>query len=410
MSTTNESAPHGSTTHESTTPDSTTHESTTVVIVGAGVAGLTLGNFLLRNGVDCVVLEKHSRAHVEGRQRAGTIDTFGVRMFREWGLEEVLAGDAVPESDFDFHIDGRAMSADMGDDNDEALYCPQQVLVRNLTDVFLRDGGDLRYEAADVAPENLTGERPVVRHRDAGGVDRVLECDFVAGCDGFHGVSRRSIPAGALTEYSHAYGYNWLSVLAAVPTDPAAMAIHSRGLAGMLPRGPRATRLYLQCAVEDTVEEWPDERIWSELRARFEIDVPAGEIVEKRIVPLRGVVFDPMSHGALYLLGDAAHIVPPMSAKGIHLALHDAQVLARAVIRAVKEDDRALLDTYSETCLPHIWNYQAYATWITEVMHNAGDTRHEGEFRKQIARAELQRQFTSDAANKLFGELTAGIN
>ncbi|MGW3816931.1 4-hydroxybenzoate 3-monooxygenase [Streptomyces sp. NPDC005046] len=386
-----------------------TRENTAVVIVGAGVAGLTLGNFLLRNGIDCIVLEKHSRAYVEQRQRAGTIDTFGVRMFREWGLEEILVGDAIPESEFGFYIDGEAMPIDVDDDN-ESLYCPQQVLVRNLTDVFLRDGGDLRYEAADVSLEDVTGERPLVRYQDADGSAKVIDCDFIAGCDGFHGVSRRSIPASALTEYSHEYGYNWLSVLATVPTNPSAMAIHSRGLAGMIPRGPHATRIYLQCSVDDTPEQWPDERVWSELEARFGTPVSTGEIIDKRIVPLRSVVFDPMSHGKLYLLGDAAHIVPPMSAKGIHLALHDTEVFARAVIRQVEEGDSSLLESYSETCLPHIWNYQAFATWITDTMHNAGFTGYEGEFRKQVARAELQRQFTSDAANKLFSELTAGTN
>ncbi|WP_062650217.1 4-hydroxybenzoate 3-monooxygenase [Streptomyces maremycinicus] len=389
---------------------SETREDTTVVIVGAGVAGLTLGTLLLRNGIDCTVLEKHPRAYVEARQRAGTIDTFGVRMFREWGLEEVLAGDAVPDSGFGFYIDGEAMPVDVDDDNDESLYCPQQVLVRNLTDVFLREGGDLRHEAADVSLENVTGERPVARYRDADGTARVIDCDFIAGCDGFHGVSRRSIPASALTEYSHVYGFNWLSVLAAVPANPSGMAIHSRGLAGLIPRGPRASRVYLQCAVDDTPEQWPDERVWSELEARFGTPVTSGEIVDRRIVPLRGVVFAPMSHGKLYLLGDAAHIVPPMSAKGIHLALHDTEVFARAVIRQVKEGDPGLLDRYSETCLPHIWNYQAFATWITDTMHNAGFSGHEGEFRKEVARAELRRQFTSDAANKLFSELTAGTN
>lgn len=178
-----------------------TRESTTAVIIGAGVAGLTLGNFLLRNGIDCIVLEKHPRAYVEQRQRAGTIDGF-VRMLREWGLEEVLAGNPIPESEGHFYIDGHAMPIDVDDDNNESLYCPQQVLVHNLTEVFLRDGGDLRYEAADVSPQNITTDRPVVRYRDADGSAKAIDCDFIAGCDGFHGVSRRSIPVSALTEYS----------------------------------------------------------------------------------------------------------------------------------------------------------------------------------------------------------------
>ncbi|MFI7000725.1 4-hydroxybenzoate 3-monooxygenase [Nocardia sp. NPDC050175] len=388
-----------------------THEhTTTVVVIGAGVAGLTLANFLLRNNIGCTVLEKHPRAYVEARQRAGTIDTFGVRMFREWGLAEVLEGDPIPYSEGGFYIDGYAMPIEVDDEDNESLYCPQQILVRNLTDVFLREGGDLRYEAADVALDDLTGEAPRVRYQHGDGSTTVISCAYIAGADGFHGISRASIPADALTEYSHEYGYSWLSVLAAVPTNPSGMAIHSLGLAGMIPRGPAVSRIYLQCSIDDTADDWSDERIWSELEARFGTPVSTGEIIDKRIVPLRSVVFEPMSYGKLYLLGDAAHIVPPMSAKGIHLALHDTEVLARAVIAGVKNGDPSLLDAYSETCLPHIWNYQAFATWITDVMHNAGYTGHEGEFRKQVARAELQRQFASVTANKLFSELTAGTN
>jgi len=381
-----------------------------VVIVGAGVAGLTLGNFLLRNGIGCLILEKHSREYVERRQRAGTIDSFGVRMFREWGLEQVLEGDPIPEVDGGFFIDGEELPIELADDNSDSIFCPQQVLVRNLTDIFLRDGGALRFEAADVTLEGVAGERPRVRYGDTAGATKIVDCDFVAGCDGDHGVSRTAIPAGAITRHSHEYGYAWLSALAEVPANPSGMAIHSRGLAGLIPRGANASRLYLQCPLDDTLGRWPDERIWSELEARFGTPVATGRIVDKRLVPLRSVVYSPMSYGKLFLLGDAAHIVPPMSAKGIHLALHDAEVFARAVIHRIQKADSSLLDSYSETCLRHIWNYQAFATWITETMHNAGDASYEGEFRKQIARAELERQFRSPAANRLFGELTAGLN
>lgn len=387
-----------------------TAEETTVVIVGAGVAGLTLGNFLLRSGIGCVILEKHSRAYLEQRQRAGTIDGFGVRMFREWGLDEVLEGDPVPQVESGFFIDGQELEIDFDDDTGDSVFCPQQVLVRNLTDVFLRGGGDLRFEASDVSLEGVDGERPVLRHRDATGSARAVTCDFVAGCDGDRGVSRAAVPAGTLTRHSYEYGYAWLSALAEVPASPSGMAIHSRGLAGLIPRGARASRVYLQCPLGDTVAQWPDERVWSELEARFGTSVATGRIVDKRLVPLRSVVYSPMNYGRLYLLGDAAHIVPPMSAKGIHLALHDAEVFARAVIHRVKDGNASLLDSYSSDCLRHIWNYQAFAAWITEVMHNAGDASYEGEFRKQIARAELRRQFSSPTANRLFSELTAGVN
>ncbi|MEU4236940.1 4-hydroxybenzoate 3-monooxygenase [Actinoplanes sp. NPDC026619] len=376
-------------------------DETSVVIIGAGVAGLTLGNFLQRNGIGCIILERRSREYAEQRQRAGTIDSLGVRMYREWGLEEVVQGDPVLEVAAGFFIDGHALPVDFDDDNDSVL-CPQQVLVRNLTDVFLREGGDLRFEAPVTG---LDADEGVVR---CGGT--VISCALIAGCDGDRGISRAAIPDGVLTRYTHEYGYAWLSILAAVPATTSGMAIHSRGLAGLIPRGPEASRLYLQCPPGDTLGQWPDDRIWTELAARFGTPVASGPIIDKRLVPLRNVVHAPMSHGRLYLLGDAAHIVPPMSAKGIHLALYDAEVLARAIIHQVRAEDSSLLDAYSETCLRHIWNYQAFATWITELMHNAGDPSYAGEFRKQVARAELQRQFDSPAANRLFSELTAGTN
>jgi p-hydroxybenzoate 3-monooxygenase len=385
--------------------------SPTVVIIGAGVAGLTLANFLLRTGVSCAVVEKNSRAYVEQRQRAGTVDARGVRMYRAWGLEEVLAGEPLPEVAGGFWIDGEELPIEMDDeDNNDSILCPQQVRVRNLTDVFLRAGGDLRYQAAGVTLDDLDGEHPVVRYRDTGGAAQEIRCDLVAGCDGDRGVSRASIPDGVLTRYSHEYGYAWLSVLAGVPGTSSGMAIHSRGLAGLIPRGADASRIYLQIPLDATLDQWPDERIWSELAARYGSARPTGPILTKQIVPLRSVVHEPMSYGRLYLLGDAAHIVPPMSAKGINLALNDAETFANAVIRLVRQGDAGLLAAYSDDCLRHIWNYQAFAAWITDTMHDAGDTSYAGEFRKKIARAELQRQFASPAANRLFSELTAGVN
>ncbi|NUW36169.1 4-hydroxybenzoate 3-monooxygenase [Nonomuraea sp. SMC257] len=387
-----------------------TAENTTVVIVGAGVAGLTLGNFLLRSGIGCVVVEKHRRSYVEKRQRAGAVDSRGVRMFREWGLEDVVK-DGVPLKEVigGTWIDGVMYPLGFEDEDTDTVLCPQQVLVRNLTDTFLQAGGDLRFEALDVSLEDLDSERPTVRYRTPDGSAATVTCDFVAGCDGFHGVSRASVPAGALTLYSHEYEYSWLSVLAEVPTSPFGMAIHDRGLAARFPRGADASRLYLQCPAGDTPEQWPDERVWNEVRARFCADVPTGRIVDKRIVPLRCVVFSPMSHGRLYLLGDAAHIVPPMSAKGIHLALHDTEVFARAIIAKVREGEASLLDGYSDTCLSHVWNYQAYAIWITDLMHDAGDASYEGAFRKEIARAELRRLNDSPAAGRLYNALRAGL-
>ncbi len=351
----------------------TTTANTTVVIVGAGVAGLTLGNFLQLNGIGCIIVERRSREYVEQRQRAGTIDARGVQMFREWGIDEVIEAHSHTENASGFWIDGEELPIEFDeDDNGESVFCPQQVLVRNLTNLFLRGGGDIRYEALDVTLSDLDGIHPTLRYQDDAGSTKLLRGEFIAGCDGDRGVSRASIPAGALTRYSHEFEYSWLSVLARVPTDPSGMAIHARGLAGMIPRGVEHTRIYLQCRAGESPQGGPEERIWTELEARFGRPVSTGPIIDKQLVPLRSVVHSPMSHGRLHLLGDAAHIVPPMSAKGIHLALFDAETFARAVIRQVRKDDPSLLESYSETCLAHVWNYQAFATWITEIMHNAG--------------------------------------
>jgi p-hydroxybenzoate 3-monooxygenase len=379
-----------------------------VVVVGAGVAGLTVGNFLRQNGIECIILERRSREHVEARQRAGTLDTRGVRLFREWGLAEVLDAGPTPEVEGGFFIDGQAMPIEVDEDDNESMLIPQQVLVRRLADIFLREGGDIRYEV-EVGLADITGPNPVVRFRDTDGATAVIRCDYIAGCDGDRGVTRASIPAGALTRYSHEFKYSWLSVLAAVPGKTSGMAIHTRGLAGLIPRGTENSRIYLQCPNDDTVAQWTDKRIWDELEARVGQFLGKGEILSKEIVALRSVVYDPMRYGRVYLLGDAAHIVPPMSAKGIHLALFDAETFARALIAQVRDGDPGLLEAYSDTCLHHVWNYQAFATWITDLMHNAGDPSVEGEFRKQVARAELRRQFESEAANRVFSELTSGI-
>ncbi|MFD9697587.1 4-hydroxybenzoate 3-monooxygenase [Lentzea sp. NPDC059081] len=371
------------------------HDHTDVVIVGGGVAGLALGTFLQRGGIRCVIVEKHSREHVAQRQRAGSLGAGGVRRFRKWGLEEAFAGAPSHLSDetaLPLLVEGETRYWKYGgdEDGDESVFCPQQVLVANLTRIFLREGGDLRHEAADVALENVV-DAPLVRYRDTTGTTRTIGCDLVAGADGFHGVSRRSVPADVLRGDTHEFGYAWLSVLAEVGADPAAvMAVHSRGFSAQITRGPGRSRVYLQCPVTDTVEQWPDERIWSELAERFGGPVKTGAIATKQVVPLRGVVFSPMRYGKLYLLGDAAHLISPMSAEGMSLALHDAETLASAVVEQRSSGDARLLDEYSDTCLRHIWNRQQAAVRLTDTMHDAGDVSHRGEFRRQIARVELE--------------------
>jgi 4-hydroxybenzoate 3-monooxygenase len=370
------------------------YENTTVVVVGGGVAGLALGNFLLRSGIRCTILEKHSREYVEHRQRAGALNARGVRMLHEWGMGEVAEGPShdSPAAAMPLVIDGEWREWTLDDHEDgKGVFVPQQVLVRNLIKTFLRDGGDLRFEAERISLEDLNTEHPVVRYRDAAGSTKVIGCDFVAGSDGYHGVSRTAIPDDFLTCHTHEFGYAWLTVMTDVPADPpAVMAVHSRGFAAQITRGPNASRVYLQCPVTDTIDDWSDERIWNELGARFCTPVRTGPIASKQVVPLRGVVFSPMSYGRLYLLGDAAHLISPMSAEGMSLALHDAEVLARAFVHQVEKDDPNLLESYSDTCLTHTWERQASAVWMTDAMHDAGDPTHRGPFLRQVARANLE--------------------
>lgn len=386
-----------------------TGKKATVVIVGGGVAGLALGNFLLRKGISCIILERHSRDYVEQRQRAGALDAGGVRRLHEWGLAEVVEGHSRSQSDASMPllIDGeeRQWRVDHDAEDVDGVFCPQQILVQNLIKVFLRDGGDLRFGAEDVSLHDIDTENPLVRYRDAAGSTTTVSGDFVAGCDGFRGVSRTAIPDDVLNCATHEFGYAWLTVMAEVPADPpAVLAVHSRGFAAQITRGPHASRLYLQCPLTDTIEQWPDDRIWNELDTRFgEPVTPKGPIASKQVVPLRGVVFSPMSHGRLYLLGDAAHLISPMSAQGMSLALHDADVFARAVIHQVENDDSGLLDSYSDTCLDHTWRQQASAVRTTETVHDSGDSSYVGEFRKQIARKNLESLLEPPAAHHLPG-------
>ena len=366
-------------------------EKTTVAIIGAGVAGLALANFLLHEQISCIVLEKRSRAYVEQRQRAGVIDPWAVRMFRTRGLEERVVGGLPSVPTLNFRIDGesRSLALDPADHAD-GRFCPQRVLLKNLMDAFIADGGDLRFDA-DVSLDGL-----VVR---SGG--RTIDCALIAGCDGDRGISRAAIPRDHLTRHEHEYGYAWLTILAEVaPRHQSLMAIHARGFAGQFARGPQASRFYLQCPLDSP--EWTDEQIWCELEARFGEPMPRGRIASTQLVPIRSVVYSPMSYGRLYLLGDAAHIIPPMSAKGMNLALHDADVFANAV------GDPQRLTNYSDSCLRHVWNYQAYAASWTDLIHDAGDPSYRGEYRHQLARADLERLFTSDAAKRLLSQFLAG--
>ncbi|WP_207901100.1 MULTISPECIES: 4-hydroxybenzoate 3-monooxygenase [unclassified Curtobacterium] len=383
-----------------------------VVIIGAGVAGLTLATLLTQSGVDCVVVERRDRGYIEQRNRAGVVEARGVDMFERWGLAERLLAGPVAQT-IDYRVNGvpEMFTIDM-EGRQPSRFCTQQMLVNNLLHVFLDEmGGDVRFETTDVVVGNEDGQRPSVAFSDADGRHEI-ECDYIVGSDGDRGVSRASIPDGVLTKYSYEFGYAWLAALVEAPvTGAAIMAPSDHGFVGQLPRGPQRSRYYLQCELSDTAEDWPDERIWNEIRLRLNDDsIQSAEVHEVFFVPLRSVVYSPMRYRNLFLAGDAAHLVPPASAKGMNLALFDVDTLALALVSAVRDGDAEALGVYSDTCLERVWNYQDFALWMTDTMHNAGDPTQHGAFLQMTARARLAQLHASPTAARLHAEYQLGLN
>ncbi|MEU6254839.1 4-hydroxybenzoate 3-monooxygenase [Streptomyces sp. NPDC047043] len=389
-------------------------ESTTVVVIGAGPAGLTVANLLRRSGVDCVVLERRSREYVAQRQRAGIVETRAVRMFDSWGLADRALGGIPYDGILEIRVDGEThlVTDSDGSEGPQARLCPQQVLVQKLTAAYLDDGGDLRFEAADVSLHDLTGDRPTARYRTADGTLRTIACTFVAGCDGDHGVSRTAVPDGVLSAHAFDHGIGWLTVLAdAPPPAHPLLAVSPQGFAAHFPRGPHSSRYYLQCPPDDDPGAWPDPRVWDALRTRLgDPALASGPITDRETFRLRSLVHDPMHYGRLFLVGDAAHIVSPMGGKGMNLALYDADVFARAVRSFVHDNDDTGLRTYSQRCLRRVWNDQEFSHWLTRTLHDAGDATDAGPFQRSLARARLDRLFTSPAAGGAFAELMTGLD
>ncbi|MFC5818778.1 4-hydroxybenzoate 3-monooxygenase [Nonomuraea harbinensis] len=344
---------------------------TQVGIIGAGPAGLLLSHLLHLRGISSVVLERRSRDYVERRVRAGvleqgTVDTLveagvGGRMLRE-GLPhhgiELRYGGAGHRVPFEKLVPGRAIT----------VYGQQEV-VKDLIAARLEAGGDIRFEVEDVALHSLE-DRPYLTF----GGER-LDCDVIAGCDGFHGVSRPAVPEGVLTAYEREYPFAWLGILANVApsSEELIYARNERGFALHSMRSPTVSRFYLQVPPDADVEDWPDGRVWDELKARLEtvpgFTLTTGEIVEKGVTPMRSFVVEPMQYGRLYLAGDAAHIVPPTGAKGLNLAVADVRVLTEALAAYFEDGSAELLDGYSAACLKRVWRAQHFSWWMTTLLH-----------------------------------------
>jgi p-hydroxybenzoate 3-monooxygenase len=389
---------------------------TQVAIIGAGPAGLVLSHLLAQQGIASIVLEKHSREYIEHRVRAGLLEHHTVELLRERGLGERMLREGMVHRGTEFRFAGRRHRIPYSGlyGGRTMLVYPQQDLVADLVRLRLAGGGDVVFEAEDVQLAGLESDRPVVTYT-VNGAARRLECDFIAGCDGFHGVSRASVPEGALTFHDFGLPFGWLGIIAAVPpsTSEIIYALHERGFAGHMLRTAEVSRFYLRCETDDVVENWPDARIWEELRTRLATNdgwtLREGPILEKSITEMRGFVTEPMQYGRLYLAGDAAHIVPPTGAKGLNLAIADARVLAGALGRWYESGDSAALGSYSETCLRRVWRVQEFSHWMSWMIHQIPDSVPDAAFRRRLQQAQLHYLCTSDAAAASFAENYVGI-
>ena len=386
-------------------------EKTPVVIIGAGVAGLTLAAFLKRSDIACINLERRSREYIQARQRAGVVEARGVKMFERWGLADQLLAGPVAQT-IDYRVDGESHVFEItAEDGTQGRFCTQQMLVNNLLRELIDTmRGDIRFEVRDVTVENDEGSPPSVSYTDASG-RHDIGCEYIVGCDADRGISRSSIPPNELTTYTHEFGYAWLAALVEAPlSGHPIMGVSQHGFVAQLPRGPKRSRYYLQCKLSDSAADWPEERLWQEIRLRLgDETISRAPLTDIFFVPMRSVVHAPMQYRNLFLAGDAAHLVPPTGGKGMNMALYDVDVLASALTAALHEQNTALLSSYSETCLAHVWKYQEFSAWMTDTMHDAGDPALHGTFRQTIARTQIATLFDSSLASRLHSEYQRGF-
>jgi p-hydroxybenzoate 3-monooxygenase len=347
---------------------------TQVGIVGAGPAGLTLARLLEAAGIESVVLEARDRDYVEHRIRAGVLEQGTVDLLGELGIGERMTREGMVHSGIHLQFAGERHHVPMSELTGRSIVIYGQTeVVKDLIAARLDSGLPLLFEASDVTVHELDSDRPTIRYTHDGEA-RELECDVIAGCDGFHGVCRGSIPVGVLRTFEREYPFGWLGILAQVAPsmDELVYTHHERGFALLSLRSPELSRYYLQVRHDEDIAEWPDERIWEELQRRTALDgwaLHEGPILEKGVTGMRSFVTEPMQYGRLYLAGDAAHIVPPTGAKGLNLAIHDVRVLGEALIRWYRDGDGSLLEAYSEACLRRVWRAEHFSWWMTSMLH-----------------------------------------
>jgi p-hydroxybenzoate 3-monooxygenase len=384
---------------------------TQVAIVGAGPAGLVLARLLELSGIDSVVLEARSREYVEQRIRAGVLEHDSARLLEEAGVGDRLKAEGLVHEGIELRFAGEGHRIDfpaLTGGRHVVLYGQTEV-VKDLIEARVASGAPLCFEATDVALHGIDSDHPRVTYRHDG-ADHELECDAIAGCDGFHGVCRRSFPDGMLTTWQRDYPFGWLGILAAVApsTDELIYAHSERGFALHSMRSLELSRLYVQCDPRDDVADWPDERVWEELHARLALDgwsLQEGPVLDKGITPMRSFVAEPLRCGRLFLAGDAAHIVPPTGAKGLNLAVHDVRLLAEALIDHFAGGRDGLLDAYSDAALKRVWRAEHFSWWMTSMLHRFPD---DDAFGMRLQESQLEYVCRSPAAAASLAENYVG--
>ncbi len=387
-----------------------------VAIIGAGPAGLLLSHLLHREGIESVVLEARSREYVEQRVRAGVLEHPTVQLLDEVGLADRLHREGLQHGGIHLLFDGERHHLDFTELTGKTITVyGQQEVVKDLIAARTASGGDVRFEVSDVALHDLDTDRPGVTFTHDGAAQRI-ECDIVAGCDGFRGVSRGTIPPGVLTEYQRDYPFAWLGILAeAPPSSPELIyAYHDNGFALHSMRSPKITRNYLQVQPDEDLADWSDARIWDELQTRLATEgepaLTEGPLIEKGVTAMRSFVVEPMQYGRLFLAGDAAHIVPPTGAKGMNLAVADVRVLARAITRFEQKGEDDLLRAYSATCLKRVWRAEHFSWWMTSMLHRFdGDDPTNDAFQRQLELSQLRYTVSSHAAAASLAENYVGL-
>jgi p-hydroxybenzoate 3-monooxygenase len=386
---------------------------TQVGIIGAGPAGLLLSHLLHLRGIESVVLEDRSRHEIEATVRAGVLEQGTVDLLVAAGVGERATREGAVHRGIELRFAGQGHRIDLyglTGGRTITVYAQHEV-IKDLVKVRLDADAGLFFEVKDASVYDVDTDRPKIRfHSD--GRTAALECDFIAGCDGFHGVCRRSIPSRALHLYERTYPFGWLGILVQAPpsSEELIYALHERGFALVSTRSPELQRMYIQCSPDDDVENWPDQRIWEQLRVRLSTREGwkpiEGPIVQKNIVAMRSFVAEPMRFGRLFLAGDAAHIVPPTGAKGLNLAVADVLVLTRALARFYASGSEDALDAYSATCLRRIWLAERFSWWMTSMLHRFhGESR----FHHKLQLAELDNVVHFHAAATSLAENYVGL-